>query len=325
MDLLLNSLKPSALLLLGSLTLTNAFAQDAGNYPAKPITIVVGYTAGGGVDAMARILAEKLPAALGQPVVIENRPGVGSIVGAAYVAKAKPDGYTLIMGAPGPFVFNHVLSAKLPYAQSDFVPIGLVGSVPLILLTQTSNSAKTVQELAAFSRQSPDKANYAASSSSFQLISELFNGRANAKFSHIPFKGVPEGITAVISGDVTMMLADAGPATAALQGGRVKALAVTAAQRLKDHPNVPTFAELGIDLKVALWFGLLAPAGTPPAIVKRLNEEITKIVAMPDVQRRMTGMSVIPTTASSDEFAKMIASEIPLWRKVAQDNNIQPN
>jgi tripartite-type tricarboxylate transporter receptor subunit TctC len=297
----------------------------AADYPTKPITIVVGYAAGGGVDAIARIVAEKLPAALGQPVVVENKPSVAGIVGTAFVAKAKPDGYTLMMAAPGPIIFNHAIYAKLPYAPQDVMPISFVADAPLILLVNAGNPAKSVQELVNQSKQNPEKANYGASSASFQLINELFQRKTGAKFTHIPYKGTNEAVLAVMSGDVSMTIADAGPASIGLQTGRVKALAVTSAQRLKDYPNVPTLSELGVDLKISLWFGMMAPAGTPPEIIKRLQDEIAKIVAMPDVQKRMTTMSVIPVSNTPEEFAKIIATEIPMWKQIAVDNNIKAN
>ena len=297
----------------------------ASDYPLRPVTIVVGYSPGGANDVLARIVAEKLSLSLGQPVVVENRPGVASIVGAAFVAKAKPDGYTLLMGASGPIVFNHALYAKLPYASQDFAPISLVGTFPLVLLTQAANPAKSVQELVNFAKQNPEKANYAASSASFQLITELFNGKTGARFAHIPYKGSNDSISAVMAGDVTMSLVDSGPASTALQGGRVKALAVTSAERLKEMPGVPTMTELGVDIRVAFWSGLLAPAGTPAPVIKRLQEEIARVVELPDVKRRITALSITPATNSPEEFAKLIATEIPLWRQVAQDNNIKPN
>ncbi|MFD0667059.1 Bug family tripartite tricarboxylate transporter substrate binding protein [Ramlibacter sp. MAHUQ-53] len=300
-------------------------AASAQAWPSKPVTIVVGYAAGGGVDATARIVAEKLPALIGQPVVVENRPSVGAVVGSAYVAKARPDGYTLMMGAPGPVIFNHALGGNLPYGPNDFTPISWVSNSPLVLLVNANNPAKTVQELAAQAKANPDKANYAASSASFQLITELFNRKVGAKFAHIPYKGANESVMAVMTGDVTMALADAGPASVGLQSGRVKALAVTTAERLKQLPNVPTLAEQGIDLKVSLWIGLLAPAGTPADIVKKLEDAVAKIVAMPDVRAKLEGMSVIPQATTSQDFARLIAAEIPMWRQVAQDNNIKAN
>lgn len=297
----------------------------AADYPVKPVTIVVGFSAGGSSDALARIVAEKLALGLGQPVLVENRPGVASIVGAAFVAKAKPDGYTLLMGASGPNVFNYALYAKLPYTQQEFAPVSLLGTFPLLLLTQANNPAKNVQELVAQSRQNPDKSNYGASSASFQLVTELFNTKTGAKFSHVPYKGSNDAITALISGDVAMTLVDAGAASAVLQGGRVKALAVTSAERLKEMPNVPTLSELGVDLKVSFWSGLLAPAGTPAPIVKRLQEEIARVMDMPDVKRRFMAMAVVPASSTPEEFSKLIATEIPLWKQLATDNNIKAN
>jgi tripartite-type tricarboxylate transporter receptor subunit TctC len=307
-----------------AMTVLPGLAQ-ASDYPVRPVTIVVGYSPGGANDVLARIVAEKLSLSLGQSVVVENRPGVASIVGAAFVAKAKPDGYTLLMGASGPIVFNHALYAKLPYASQDFAPISLVGTFPLVLLTQAANPAKSIQELVNFAKQNPDKANYAASSASFQLITELFNGKTGARFAHIPYKGSNDSISAVMAGDVTMSLVDTGPATTALQGGKVKALAVTSAERLREMPGVPTMTELGVDIRVAFWSGLLAPAGTPAPIIKRLQEEIARVIELPDVRKRITGLSITPATSSPEEFAKLIATEIPLWRQVAQDNNIKPN
>ena len=300
-------------------------AAAQGAYPNRPVTIVVGYSAGGGVDAMARIMAEKLPSIIGQPVIVENRPSVGAIVGTSYVAKAKPDGYTLLMGAPGPIIFNHAVYAKLPYAPQDLTPISFVSDSPLILIVNANNPAKNVQELVAQSKQNPDKSNYGASSASFQLITELFKKKTGGQFTHIPYKGANDAVTAVMAGDITMALADAGPASVGLQSGRVKALAVTSAQRMKDYPNVPTLSELGIDLKVSLWIGLLAPAGVPADVMKTLQDAVAKAVAMPDVQKRMTTMSVIPMSNTSEEFAKVIASEIPVWKQLAIDNNIKAN
>ncbi|MEN9769245.1 MAG: hypothetical protein RLZZ180_875 [Pseudomonadota bacterium] len=314
--------KRAALVLAAACLAPFAQAQD---YPNKPVTIVVGYAAGGGVDFIARLLAEKLADRLKQPVVIENRPSVGAVVASTMVSKAKPDGYTLMMGAPGPIIFNHALNDKLPYGPRDFAPISIMSNSPLVLLVNANNPARNVQELVAQSRANPDKANYGASSASFQLATELFNRRTGAKFMHIPYKGANESVQAVMTGDVTMTLADSGPAITGLQSGRVKALAVTSAERLKDLPNVPTLAELGIDLRVSLWIGLLAPAGTPADIIKRLHEEMVRIVDMPDVRARIAAKASIPMTNTPDEFARLIASEIVLWRQVAQENNIRGN
>jgi tripartite-type tricarboxylate transporter receptor subunit TctC len=297
-------------------------AAAAADFPTHAITIVVGYTPGGANDVLARIYAEKLGPLLGQPVIVENRAGVASIVGASFVAKAKPDGYTLLMGASGPIVFNHALYSKLPYKASDFEPISLVGSFPLILLAQSSNPAGTVAALVEASKKNPEKSNYGSSSASFRLVTELFNEKTGASFAHVPYKGSNDSIMGVMAGDVSITLVDAGPASVAVQGGRVKPLAVTSAQRLSVLPNVPTMSELGIDLTVDFWSGLLAPAGTPKPVIRTLNEAIAKVGEMPEVKARIVALSIKPVTSTPEEFGRQIEREIGLWTQVAKSKNI---
>ena len=304
---------------------SNASSAGATDWPVRPVTIVVGYAAGGGVDFVARLLAEKLTERLRQPVVVENRPSVGAIVGSTHVARAKPDGYTLMMGAPGPVIFNHALNDRLPYAPHDFIPISPMSDSPLVLLVNSTNPANSVRDLVAQSQAAPDKANYASSSASFQLISELFNRRTGAKFSHVPYKGANQSVQAVMSGEVTMALADSGPAITGLQSGKLKALAVTSAERMPGLSQVPTMGELGIDLKASLWIGLLAPAGTPSAIIARLHSEIVAINELSDVRAKLLAKGSVPTSMTPAAFAAMIEHEIPFWRQLARENNIQGN
>ena len=289
------------LLSLGLILGTSAQALD---YPLKPVTIVVGFSAGGSSDVIARIVAEKLSTGLGQPVVVENRAGVGSIVGASYVSHAKADGYTLLMGASGPMVFNHALYSKLPYTVQDFAPISL-------------------DDLVTFAKKNPDKVNYSASSASFQLVTELLNKKFGTRFAHIPYKGSNDSVTALLSNDVTMTLVDAGAASPALQSARARVLAVTSSERLAEMPNVPTMGELGVDLKVSFWTGLLAPAGTPKEVIKRLNEEMVKVMALADVKKKFAGLNVIPTTSSPEELSRQISTEISMWKEVALENHIK--
>jgi tripartite-type tricarboxylate transporter receptor subunit TctC len=300
-----------------------AHSQVKVDYPNKPITIVVGFSAGGSSDVIARIIAEKLTISLGQPVIVENRPGVGSIVGASYVAHAKPDGYTLLMGASGPMVFNHVLYDKLPYTVQDFSPVSLICTFPLLLLTSSNQIFQNVEDLVAYAKKNSSQVNFSASSSAFQLATELFNKKMGTHFAHIPYKGSNDSVTALISNDVTMTLVDAGAAAPALQGNRVKALALTSSARLALLPTVPTMTELGIDLNVSFWTGLLAPAGTPSPVVKRIQEEMVKVIAMPDVRKRLATLYVVPTSSTPEEMTKLINSEISLWRQVALENNIK--
>ncbi|MDX3906929.1 MAG: tripartite tricarboxylate transporter substrate binding protein [Pigmentiphaga sp.] len=292
-------------------------------YPARPITIIVGYAAGGGNDVLARIVAEEMSKGLKQPVIVENRPGVASIVGAAYVAKAKPDGYTLFWGASGPISFNPALYSKLPYKVEDFTPVSLTAKFPLVLVSDASLPIKSVPDLVAYSKQHPDKANYGSSAASFQLVTELFNARTGARFSHIPYKGSNESIQSVMAGNVTMAITDPAPATVGLQSKRIRALAVTSAQRADFLPEVPTMRESGIDLEVELWAGLLAPAGTPEAVVATLQKEIERVVALPQVRSKMAGLGCVAAATSSSDFRRLIEAEVPFWTKVAKENNIK--
>lgn len=296
----------------------------AAAYPSKQIKIIVGYSPGGANDILARILAQKMQEGLSQPVVVENRPSTGAIVGSQAVAQAAPDGYTLLMGASGPIVFNPALYANLPYSpQKDFAPISMVGTFPLVLVVQGSSPHKTLAEVVAFSKANAAKSNYGASAASFRLATELLKSKTGILAEHIPYKGSMESINAVASGQVTMTLVDSGPAAGALKGGLLRALAVTSPRRLAAFPDVPTMAEQGIDLTIQLWSGLLAPAATPQAIIQKLAAEVQRIVKLPDVRERMLALAIDPEGNTPEQFAKVIAVEIPLWAEVAKANNIK--
>ena len=301
-----------------------AHAQASDNYPSKPIKIVVGYTPGGANDILARIVGQKMAEAFGQPVVVENRPSTAAIIGTDAVAKAAPDGYTLLMGASGPIVFNPALYSKLPYSPTrDLTPVSMVGSFPLILVVQNNAPQRTVKELAAYTQANPDKSNYGSSAASFQLATELLKSKTGIRAEHIPYKGSAEATNAVVAGQVLMTLVDSGPAAGAIKGGLLRGLAVTSRKRVAALPDVPTMAEQGIDLQITLWSGLLAPAGTPPAIVRKLQVEIARIVRLPDVRERMAQLGIDPEGGTPEEFAKVIATEIPLWSALAKANNIK--
>ena len=307
---------------LATLVPAQSWAQAA--WPNKPVRIVVPYAPGGANDILARVLAEKLSPVLGQPVLVENKPGAGAMVGSDFVAKAAPDGYTLLMAASGPMVFNPVLVAKLPYNPlTDLAPISIVGSFPLILAVNESSSAKTFKDLVALSKASPDKSNYSYPAASFQLIMELVKARSGLKALNVPYQGSAPSINAVLTQEVQMTLIDSGPIAALVKSGKLRALAVTSEQRLASYAQVPTLKEQGIDLAVNLWSGLLAPTGTPEPILKRLQEEVARIMALPDVAERMAKLDIRPLGTSSAEMGKTMATEIQLWSQVAKDNNIQ--
>jgi tripartite-type tricarboxylate transporter receptor subunit TctC len=315
----------AALSLAASLaTLAPALSWAQAAWPNKAVRIVVPYAPGGANDILARVLAEKLTPVLGQPVLVENKPGAGAMVGSDFVAKAAPDGYTLLMAASGPMVFNPVLVAKLPYNPlTDLAPISIVGSFPLILAVNESSSAKTFKDLVALTKVSPDKSNYSYPAASFQLIMELVKARSGLKALNVPYQGSAPSINAVLTQEVQMTLIDSGPIAALVKSGKLRALAVTSEQRLASYAQVPTLKEQGIDLAVNLWSGLLAPAGTPEPILKRLQEEVARIMALPDVAERMAKLDIRPLGTSSADMGKTMASEIQLWSQVAKDNNIQ--
>jgi tripartite-type tricarboxylate transporter receptor subunit TctC len=305
---------------------STAFAQNAtAGYPSKSIRIIVGYTPGGANDILARLVGQKMSETFGQPVIVENRPSAGAIIGTDAVAKAAPDGYTLTMGASGPIVFNPSLYAKLPYdAMRDLAPVSMVGSFPLILVVQASGPIRNVKELAAYSKANPSKSNYSSSAASFRLATELLKTKAGISAEHVPYKGSAPAVQAVAAGEVLMTLVDSGPAAGAIKGGLLRGLAVTSAKRMPLLPDIPTMAEQGVDLQIILWSGLLAPAGTPPVIIQKLQTEVSRIVKLPDVRERMLQLGIEPEGSTPGEFARVIATEIPLWMSVAKANNIQP-
>jgi tripartite-type tricarboxylate transporter receptor subunit TctC len=307
-------------------TLGNAEAQDAAaNYPNRPIRIIVGFTAGGGNDILARLVGQRLSESLGQPVVIENKPGAGAIIGTEYVKAQAPDGYTLLMGASGAMTINPAVYTRLPYStQRDFAPISMVASFPFLLLVNPVTPVKSVPELVAYAKANPDKANYGSSSPAFQLTAELFKQRTGAPMQHIPYKGSNETLGAVVANQVLVSIVDAAPAAGQIAAGQVRALAVTSGKRSPQFPDVPTLAEAGVpDMDVTFWSGLFAPAGTPPAIVKKLEAEVRRIVRLPDIQERMRTLAVEPAGNTSEEFARAIAADIERWTAVAKAGNIK--
>jgi tripartite-type tricarboxylate transporter receptor subunit TctC len=298
--------------------------EDPSKYPTRAIHIVVGFTPGGGNDLIARIVGQKLSESLGQPVIIDNKPGGGAIVATEYVAKSPPDGYTLLVGASGAMAINPAVYAKLSYDSiRDFVPISELGSFPLILIVNAASPLKSVADLVAFAKANPDKTNYASSSAAFQLVTELFKQKTGAPMQEIPYKGANDSVMAVISGQVTATIADAGPVSSQIKGGQVRALAVAAPRRTEDLPDVPTMKEAGADVDAVLWSGLFAPRQTPPEIVKKIEGELMRIVKLPDVVARLKPLGIQPVGNSSAEFAQIIASDIARWSEVAKAGNIR--
>jgi tripartite-type tricarboxylate transporter receptor subunit TctC len=299
-------------------------AEDPAKYPSRPIHIIVGFTAGGGNDLIARIVGQKLSESLGQPVVIENKPGAGAILATEYVARSAPDGYTLLVGASGAMVINPAVYAKLNYdTMRDFVPVSELGSFPLILIVNAKSPFRTLADLVTYAKQNPDKANYSSSSAAFQLATELFKQKTGAPMQMIPYKGANDSVVAVISGEVTATIADSGPVSSQVSGGQVRALGIAAPNRMADMPDVPTMKEAGADVEAVLWSGIFVPKETPPAIVKKLEAEFIRIARIPDVVSRLKLLNIESVGNSSEEFSKIIAADLERWVAVARAGNIK--
>jgi tripartite-type tricarboxylate transporter receptor subunit TctC len=311
---------------IGALRSPAAVAQTdaAPGYPGKPIRIVVGFGPGGGNDILARLIAQKLQERLGQPALVENKPGAGATIATDHVAKSAADGYTLLVGATGAMTIAPAVYGKLPYdTLRDFAPLSMIASFPLIVSVNAAAPAKTVAELVDYAKANPAKANYASSSPAFQLVTEQFKQRTGAPLERIAYKSSGEMLTAVVSGEVLMAIADSPPVSGHLKAGRVRALAVTSAERVAEYPDVPTLKEAGIDLEVRLWSGLFAPAATPAGIVRKLEQHLMEIVRLPEMQERLKGLGVDPVGGTAEEFARMIAAELPRWVATAKAANIK--
>ena len=302
---------------------TASAQEDASRYPSRPIHVIVGFAAGGGNDVIARIYAQKLSEDLGQPVIVENRPGAGAIVATEYVSRAAPDGYTLLVGASG-MAINQTLYTKLPYdSVRDFVAISELASFPLIMVVNASSPIKSVADFVTYAKANADKMNYASSSATFQLITELFKQKTGAPMQAIPYKSANESVLAVVSGQVTTTIADAGPVSPQVKAGTVRALAVAAPKRVDDFPDVPTMREAGADVDAIIWTGVFAPKATPPAIIKKLETEFMKIAKEPDVVTQLKRIGVDAVGNSTDDFTKILAADVARWGEVAKSANIK--
>ena len=301
-------------------------ASQAQNYPSKPIRIVVGFPPGGGNDIIARLVGAKLSESWGQSVVIDNKPGANAIIATEFVAKAAPDGHTLLVGASGAMTVNPGLYAKLPYdPEKDFAPVTLMGSFPLFLVVNPSVPAQSVRDLVALAKAKPGTLAFSSGSTPFQLAAELLKLRTGTQLNFVPYKGSAQAINAVIAGDVAMTFVDSTPVVAQVRSGRLRALAVTSPRRSPALPEVPTMTEAGLpDSDVVLWSSLFAPAGTPPAIVNRLAAEVARIVQLPDVKEKMLALGTDPVGNTPAELAAIMRADIARWGGVIRAAGIKP-
>ena len=302
------------------------FAQAADSYPNRPITMVVAFPAAGTTDILARLIGQKLTEKFKQTVVVENRPGAGGNIGTAYVAKSAPDGYTITMGTIGTQAINPSLYKKMPYdAAKDFVPLTRAAMVPNMLVVNINAPYNTLAEMLAYGKAHPGQLTYGSSGNgtTLHLSGELFNLMTGAQITHIPYKGSTPAVADLLGGQISMIFDNMPSVIEQFKGGRLKALAVTSAQRIAQVPNVPTIQESGVPgYEVWSWFGLLAPAGTPEAIVEKLNASIVEIIKRPDVEAKMIELGAVPMPETSAQFGAFIAAETLKWAKVIQEAKV---
>jgi tripartite-type tricarboxylate transporter receptor subunit TctC len=300
---------------------TGALAQA---YPSKPIRIVVPFPPGGGTDIIAREVSQKVASATGWTFVIENKPGAGGNLGVDAVAKSAADGYTLVLGQTSNMAINPTLYTKMPYdAQKDLTPIVLVANAPLVMVTSASASYKTLGDVVSAAKAEPDGLNFASPGNGTvaHLTSELFQKAAGVKTQHVPYKGANQALTDVISGTVQLYMSSVPTLIGQIKQGKLRALAVTSAQRVRDLPDVPTINESGFPgFEAVTWFGFLAPAGTPDAVIARLNAEFNKALQQPDLRKKLSDEGADPAGGSTEQFTALIKEDGVRWGKVVRDS-----
>lgn len=304
-----------------------AMGASAQEYPSKPVKIVVGYVAGGGPDLIARTLGQKLSQILGQPFVIENKPGAGATVATAQVAKMPADGYTLLLGETGQLVIAPHIFKALPYNPlKDFVPVAWISTDPMVLVAHSKSSIKTIQDLVREAKANPGRINYASSGigTIHHIVMEAFKADAGLDITHIPYKGSGQSIPAILSGDVPLLITTVTAAGSHIRAGTLNMLAVTSSGRLPGMPNVPSIAELIKDYDYSSDVGILAPAGLPPAILKKLSAAIKQAVESPDFIARFKDSSTVIRFNSSAEYADNLRKNLKKYERAVKLANIQP-
>ena len=314
----------AALAAIAAIAIAGSSAAQTPAYPTKPIRLVAPFPPGGATYIIARAVAQKLGEAWGQSIVVDNRPGAGGNIGTELVAKAPPDGYTLEMGTVGTHAINASLYAKIPFDHvKDFAPIILVAGVPNVLEVTPSLPVNSVQELIAYAKANPGKLNFASSGNgtSIHLSGELFKVMTGVQMTHVPYKGSAPAIQDLLSGQVQLMFDNLPPSLPQIKAGRLRALAVTSATRAPALPDVPTVAESGLPgFEASSWFGLLAPAGTPPAIIAKINAEVATWLASPEGKEKLASIGANAAGGSPEDFARHIQAETAKWAKVVKES-----
>jgi len=310
---LVATLLGSAMVALPAVSLAQA------SYPNKPVKIIVSFSAGGTTDILARFLAQKLTDVMGQTFLVENKPGAGGILGNDFVAKSAPDGYTLLMGSASNLAVAVNMYKNMTYDyKQDLIPVGQVAGGPFVIVVNPEVPATNLKELIALARAKPGQITFGTSGNgtSLHLAGELMNTMADIKMNHIPYKGTGPATVDTVAGNVNMTLSDMVPFVPYIQSGKLRALAQTTAQRSKLLPDLPTVAETLPGYDATSWYGMMAPQGTPAAIVQRLNQELTKILQQPDVRSRYAGLGVDPVIQPPEQFGQFIVAEQGKWADV---------
>ena len=308
--------------LLAALVAIAAVSASAQTYPTRPIRLVVPFPAGGTTDILAREVGDRLSRSLGQSVVVDNRPGAAGNIGSDMVAKSAPDGYTLLMGTVGTHAINPSLYTKMPYDHvKDFAPVVLVAGVPNVLEVTPSLPVNSVADLIKLAKEKPGQLNFASSGSgtSIHLSGELFKTMAGVDMTHVPYKGSAPALTDLMGGQVQLMFDNLPSSLQQIKAGKLRAIAVTSAQRAPALPNVPTIAESGLPgFEASSWFGLLAPAGTPPAVIARINTEVNQWLQTGEAKEKLVAQGAVVAGGTPEQFAAHIRAETEKWAKVVK-------
>ncbi len=311
-----------AVLLLVASALVPARAQN--DYPSRPIRLIVGFAAGGGNDIFARLVAARLSEIIGQPVVVENRPGAGGRLSAEYVSNQPADGYTLLVGASGAMSIAAAIYPDLKYHPTKtLTPLAMIASFPLFMVIAQDHPTKTVKEVVEWAKQHPDKANYASTSPAFTITTELLKLKSGMPGVMIPYKSSNEMILSVMQGQTLTAIADGPPTVPQVKAGKVKAVAVTGSERSAELPDVPSMAEAGYpSVDIHLWSGVFAPAATPPAVVAKLEKSLSEAIRDPGVSAKLKNMAVDPGGGAPEDFRQMIDSDIVKYTEVVRAANL---
>ena len=313
-------------ILVAALTFLMATIAGAQTYPNKPIRWIVPSTPGDGSDITGRLIAEKISQELGQPVLIDNKPGAGGVLGSEAAARAPGDGYTMIVGNAGSHGINAAIYTKLSYdVLKDFVPVALLCTAPNVMVVGPATKVKTVGEFVSFAKGQAGKINYASGGvgSSSHLSAELLKSMAGVEMTHVPYKGAAPAVAAVMADEVNVMIGNLPPLLPQIKAGRVQALAVTTTRRHPSLPDVPTLADSLAGFETVAWFGVLAPAGTPKAVVDRINTLVNQALEQPDVKARLATLGCDPAPSTPEAFAARVTGDVTRWKKLAAEKNIR--